>query len=87
MKKIFILSYFTLAVFCSNAQLHILQDQLSQLFKRDDTTMQEHINKYSNLEISSLLKNIEKGCEFMNNMEISLEFDKILIMRHNDKDY
>ena len=47
----------------------------------------QFFNKYSNLETSPLPKNIEKGREFMNNMEISLEFDKVLITRHNDKDY
>ena len=47
----------------------------------------QFFNKYSNLETSSLPKNIEKGREFINNMKISLEFDKVLITRHNDKDY
>lgn len=44
-------------------------------------------NKHSNLKISPLPKNIKSGREFMNNMEISLEFDKVLITRYNDKDY
>lgn len=45
-------------------------------------------NKHSNLATSPLPKNIKTGRKFMDNMKIpSLEFDKVLITRHNDKDY
>jgi hypothetical protein len=45
-------------------------------------------NKYSNLTTSPLPKNIERGRAFMNNMKFShLEFNKTLIIRHNNKDY
>ncbi|GES80674.1 hypothetical protein GLOIN_2v1783703 [Rhizophagus clarus] len=45
-------------------------------------------NKHSNLTESSLPKNIEQGRAFMNNMKFSnLEFSKILITKHEDKDY
>ena len=45
-------------------------------------------NKYSSLTISPLPKNIEKGRAFMNNMKFSqLEFNKTLIIHHNNKDY
>ena len=48
----------------------------------------QFFNKYSNLATSPLPKNIEKGRELMNNMKIpSLEFEKVLIINHNDKDY
>ncbi|CAG8778010.1 13787_t:CDS:2, partial [Rhizophagus irregularis] len=37
---------------------------------------------------SSLPKNIEQGRAFMNNMKFSnLEFSKVLITKHKDKDY
>ncbi|GES94545.1 hypothetical protein GLOIN_2v1785873 [Rhizophagus clarus] len=45
-------------------------------------------NKHSNLTESSLPKNIEQGRAFMNNMKFSnLEFSKVLITKHEDKDY
>jgi hypothetical protein len=48
----------------------------------------QFFNKHSNLAKSPLPKNIEKGREFMNNMKIcSLEFDKVFMTTHNDKDY
>ena len=48
----------------------------------------QFFNKHSNLVKSPLPKNIEKGREFMDNMKISsLEFDKVFMKNHNDKDY
>ena len=48
----------------------------------------QFFNKHSNLAKSPLPKNIEKGREFMDNMKISsLEFDKVFMKNHNDKDY
>ncbi|GET00661.1 hypothetical protein GLOIN_2v1783703 [Rhizophagus clarus] len=45
-------------------------------------------NKHSNLTESPLPKNIEQGRAFMNNMKFSnLEFSKVLITKHEDKDY
>jgi hypothetical protein len=45
-------------------------------------------NKHSNLTESPLPKNIEQGRAFMNNMKFSnLEFNKVLITKHKDKDY
>ncbi|GET54420.1 hypothetical protein GLOIN_2v1783703 [Rhizophagus irregularis DAOM 181602=DAOM 197198] len=45
-------------------------------------------NKHSNLTESPLPKNIEQGRAFMNNMKFSnLEFSKVLITKHKDKDY
>ena len=45
-------------------------------------------NKHSTLTKSPLPRNIEKGRAFMNNMKFSdLEFNKILIACHNNKDY
>ena len=45
-------------------------------------------NKHSNLTESPLPKNIEQGRTFMNNMKFSnLEFSKVLITKHKDKDY
>jgi hypothetical protein len=45
-------------------------------------------NKHSNLAESPLPKNIEQGRAFMNNMKFSnLEFSKVLITKHKDKDY
>lgn len=45
-------------------------------------------NKHSNLTKSPLPKSIEKGRVFMNNMKFSnLEFCKVLITNHKDKDY
>lgn len=45
-------------------------------------------NKHSNLTKSPLPKNIEKGRAFMNNMKFStLEFNKVFMARHNNKDY
>lgn len=45
-------------------------------------------NKHSNLAESPLPKNIEQGRAFMNNMKFSnLEFNKIFITKHKDKDY
>ncbi|GBC29865.2 hypothetical protein GLOIN_2v1785873 [Rhizophagus irregularis DAOM 181602=DAOM 197198] len=45
-------------------------------------------NKHSNLTESPLPKNIEQGQVFMNNMKFSnLEFSKVLITKHKDKDY
>lgn len=45
-------------------------------------------NKHSNLTKSPLPKNIEKGRAFMNNMKFSnLEFHKVFIINHRDKDY
>ncbi|GET60979.1 hypothetical protein GLOIN_2v1783703 [Rhizophagus irregularis DAOM 181602=DAOM 197198] len=45
-------------------------------------------NKHSNLTESPLPKNIEQGLAFMNNMKFSnLEFSKVLITKHKDKDY
>jgi hypothetical protein len=44
--------------------------------------------KHSNLTESPLPKNIEQGRAFMNNMKFSnLEFNKVLIIKHKDKDY
>jgi len=48
----------------------------------------QFFNKHSNLTKSPLPKKIEKGREFMNNMKISsLEFDKVFMTTHDDKDY
>src|SRR5436305_6873944 len=48
----------------------------------------EIIRKHSNLTESPLPKNIEQGQIFMNNMKFSnLEFSKVLITKHKDKDY
>ena len=48
----------------------------------------QFFNKHSNLAKLPLPKNIEKGREFMDNMKISsLEFDKVFMKNHNDKDY
>ncbi|GES84748.1 hypothetical protein GLOIN_2v1783703 [Rhizophagus clarus] len=45
-------------------------------------------NKHSNLIESPLPKNIEQERAFMNNMKFSnLEFSKVLITKHEDKDY
>ncbi|GES84716.1 hypothetical protein GLOIN_2v1783703 [Rhizophagus clarus] len=45
-------------------------------------------NKHSNFTESPLPKNIEQGRAFMNNMKFSnLEFSKVLITKHEDKDY
>ncbi|GET03802.1 hypothetical protein GLOIN_2v1488317 [Rhizophagus clarus] len=45
-------------------------------------------NKHSNHTESPLPKNIEQGRAFMNNMKFSnLEFSKVLITKHEDKDY
>jgi hypothetical protein len=45
-------------------------------------------NKHSNLTKSPLPKNIQKGRAFMNNMKFSnLEFCKVLITNHRNKDY
>ncbi|GET62655.1 hypothetical protein GLOIN_2v1783703 [Rhizophagus irregularis DAOM 181602=DAOM 197198] len=45
-------------------------------------------NKHLNLTESPLPKNIEQGRAFMNNMQFSnLEFSKVLITKHKDKDY
>ena len=45
-------------------------------------------NKHSNLTESPLPKNIEQGRAFMDKMKFSnLEFNKILITKHEDKDY
>ncbi|GES80736.1 hypothetical protein GLOIN_2v1783703 [Rhizophagus clarus] len=45
-------------------------------------------NKHSNLTESPLPKNIEQRRAFMNNMKFSnLEFSKVLITKHEDKDY
>ncbi|GES94609.1 hypothetical protein GLOIN_2v1783703 [Rhizophagus clarus] len=45
-------------------------------------------NKHSNLTESPLPKNIKQGRAFMNNMKFSnLEFSKVLITKHEDKDY
>jgi hypothetical protein len=47
----------------------------------------QFFNKHSNLTNSPLPKNIEIGREFMNNMKFPLEFDKVFMTTHNDKDY
>jgi len=60
----------------------------NKLSNRAGNDVIQFFNKHSNLAISPLPKNIEKGREFMDNMKISsLEFDKVLITNHNDKDY
>lgn len=48
----------------------------------------QFFNKHSNLTTSLLPKNIETDRTFMNNMNFSnLEFCKVLITNHRDKDY
>jgi len=45
-------------------------------------------NKYSNLIMSPLLKNIEKRQEFMNNMTfVDLKYKKTLITNYNNNEY
>ena len=55
---------------------------------KGDNEIIRFFNKHSNLTESPLPKNIEQGRAFMNNMKFSnLEFSKVLITKHKDKDY
>ena len=56
-----------------------------KLSNKADNEIIQFFNKYSSLVKSPLLKNIEKECKFIDEMKISLEFDKIFITCHNDK--
>jgi len=59
----------------------------NKLSNRTGNEIIQFFNKHSNLAKSPLPSNIEKGREFMNNMKFSLNFDKILITNHDNKDY
>ncbi|GES75413.1 hypothetical protein GLOIN_2v1783703 [Rhizophagus clarus] len=55
---------------------------------KDGNEIIRFFNKHSNLTESPLPKNIEQRRAFMNNMKFSnLEFSKVLITKHEDKDY
>ncbi|GES96881.1 hypothetical protein GLOIN_2v1783703 [Rhizophagus clarus] len=55
---------------------------------KDDNEIIRFFNKHSNLTESPLPKNIKQGQAFMNNMKLSnLEFSKVLITKHENKDY
>ena len=59
----------------------------NKLSNRTGNEIIQFFNKHSNLAKSPLPSNIEKGREFMDNMKFSLNFDKILITNHDNKDY
>ena len=45
-------------------------------------------NKHFNFNTSPLPKSIEKGCKYMDNMNIpNFEFDKTLVINYNNNDY
>ncbi|GET02949.1 hypothetical protein GLOIN_2v1779567 [Rhizophagus clarus] len=45
-------------------------------------------NKHANFNISPLPKSIEKGCKYMDNMNIpNLTYSKICVIKYNNKDY
>lgn len=58
-----------------------------KLSNRTGNDIIQFFNKHSNLVKSPLPSSIENGRKFMDNMEFSLNFDKVLITHHDGKDY
>ena len=51
-------------------------------------TIIKFFNKHANLDLLSLPKLIEKGCNFMNNMNLpNLTFDKTHMITYNNNNY